>query len=442
MRIGMVVPELVAFGGLEKIATETAAALQRQGQQVCIVSVGWAPPDNQYRAFLRERGVTFFQAPRWLYLAAADWPTKLRLLAGALTLSWPVIASAALMLMLLRRQSWPAAFASARGWLSNQLLKRLIVPFGQDTLARLLLGWWQWRWRPDVLHLQGYTSALLFALDWAAVRRLPVVYTEHQTPDPRFDWWQAFDQSINKATVIVAASDTSAQALRAICDIRRPLLTFLPSVADPLAENHNIDLRVVPPGAPLNVNTVARLSMTKGLNYLLEAISHVRQSFPATRFRIYGDGPLRAELMDYAAQLGLPAEEIFVGSFTRAELPRIMAETDVFIMSSVLEGLPLALVEAMAYGRPIVVTTVGGNAEVVADGVSGLLCPPRDSACLSRKLTCLLADGHLRARLARAARQAYEQGSFTPEAVAQHHMAIYTQALHLANQTALPVTQA
>jgi glycosyltransferase involved in cell wall biosynthesis len=437
MRIGMVVPDLLEAGGLEKIATEVAAALQANGQRVCVMSTGWAAPDNQYRVYLRQQGVPFFQAPRWLFLAAADWGTKERLLAWTLTVCWPLIAGAALMLMLVRRKPWRAALASARGWLSQQLLGRLIGPNRRHSLARLLLAWWRWRWRPDVLHLQGYTSTLLFVLDWAAARRVPVVYTENQTPDPRFDWWQGFNRSINKATVVVAASDTSARALRAICDIQRPLVTFLPAVADPVAQGHSVALRPVPSGAPLNVSTIARLSVTKGLTYLLETIAQVRRAFPTTRFHVYGDGPLRDELLAYASQLGLPGEDIFVGTFSQAELPRIMSDTDIVLMSSVLEGLPLALVEAMAYGRPIVATLVGGNAEVIADGVSGLLCPPRDPGCLSRKLASLLADGGLRARLGQAARQAYEHSDFTPAVVAQHHIAIYEQALAIFNQPAI-----
>ena len=425
----MVVSDLLEFGGLEKIATEVAAALKAHGQQVCVISTGWAGPDNQYRVYLREQGVPFFQAPYWLFMATADWGTKERLLAWALTLCWPVVIGAALILKIFRRCSWQAAKASARGWLSRRLLARYIGPNRQRGLARLLLAWWRWRWQPDVLHLQGYTSTLLFVLDWAAAQRVPVVYTENQTPDPTLDWWQEFGQTINKATIVLAASDTSARALRAICDIQSPLLTFLPVVADPLAEGQSIALRAVPAGAPLNVTTIARLGVTKGLTYLLETIARVSQDFPTTRFRVYGDGPQHAELLAYATQLGLKGEDIFVGTFSGAELPRLMAETDVFLMTSVLEGLPLALVEAMAHGRPIVATHVGGNAEVIADGVSGLLCPPRDPGCLSRKLAGLLADGALRARLGQAARQAYEHGAFTPDAVARHHLAIYRQAL-------------
>jgi glycosyltransferase involved in cell wall biosynthesis len=436
-RIGIVVSDLLEFGGLEKIATELAIALRQEGQPVCVVSTGWAPASNQYRVNLRDHQVPYIQAPRWLHRLASDWPTKERLLARVLWACWPLIAATAAALMIGRRQSWAKSFASARGWLSHKLLGRLIGPNRHQSLARLMLTWWQWRWQPGVVHLQGYTSALLFALDWAAARRLPTVYTENQTPDPRFDWWKDFGHSINKATIVVAASDASAQALREVCQVRRPIVTFYPAVTDPVSEGHSIALRDQAPGAPLNVTTIARLSVTKGLQYLLEAIQSLNGAFPATRFRVYGDGPLRQELAEYAAKLGLRSEDLFAGTFSRAELPGIMASTDIFLMSSILEGLPLALVEAMAYGRPIIATAVGGNAEIIEDGVSGMLCPPRDPVCLSNQLKRLLGASELRTRLARAARQAYEQGGFTPTAMAQHHMAIYQQALDLGSQTHL-----
>lgn len=429
LRIGIVVGDVLDFGGLEEIATETAVALRRSGHQVCLLSLGSAAPGNQYLVQLRRQGVPFFQSPRWLYRAATDWATKERLLAVVVVACWPAVALAALALMVARRQTGPAAFASARGRLARLLMDRLIGPNRRQSLGRLLLAVWRWRWRPDLMHLQGYTSSLLFVVDWAASHRVPVVYTENQTPDARFDWWKDFGPTINKAVIVVAASETSAEALRTICGIQRPIVTFTPPVADPVAEGHSVALRAVAPGEPLNVCTMARLVVTKGLEYWLAAVAAVRPLFPTARFRVYGEGPLRAELLAWAAQLGLNGEEIFVGMFTRAKLPAIMAQTDVFVMSSVLEGLPLALIEAMAYGRPIVATAVGGIAEVIRDGENGLLCPPRDAACLSRKLSALLSDSALRARLAAAARQAYAQGRFAPPAVAQHHLNVYRQAL-------------
>ena len=434
MRIGMVVSDLLEFGGLEKIATEVAVGLQQQGQSVSVISAGWTPPNNQYRAYLRQNGVAFYQSPRWLYLAAVDWSTKERILATALWICSPLTLAGAVAVLFARRKGWTAAWASARGWLARTLLGWIGLN-RREALARWLLAWWQWRWRPDVIHLHGYTSSLLFVLDWAAVRGVPTVYTEHQTPDPHFDWWQAFDRTINKATVVVACSDASAQALREIANIQRPIVTFLPAVADPTTEGHMIALRRLPPGAPLTVTTIARQGVTKGLVYLLDSIKQVRQDFPDTQFRVYGDGPLQDELAAYAAKLGLEYAEIFVGTFSRADLPAIMAQTDILLMSSVLEGTPLALVEAMAYGRPIIATMVGGIPAIVTHEVNGLLCPPRDLDCLSRQLVHLLGDAEMRERLGQAARRAYENGAFAPKAVARHHIAIYEQALATARVT-------
>ncbi len=424
----MVVSDLLEFGGLEKIATEVAVGLQQQGQSVSVISTGWAPPDNQYRAYLRQHGVEFYQSPRWLYLAAADWSTKERILAAVLWICAPMTLAGAVAVMLARHKRWPAAWASARGWLA----RRLLGPIGlnrREPLARSLLARWRRRWQPDVLHLQGYTSSLIFALDWAATQGLPIIYTENQTPDPSLDWWQDFAKSINKATIVIAASDTSARALQTVCHIRRPVVTFAPSVTDPVTEGHRIARSTKSANDRLTVTTIARLGVTKGITYLLDTIARVRPYYPATRFQVYGDGELRAELVSYAARLGLDGESIFVGTFARGELPRVMADSDIILMSSVLEGLPLTIVEAMAYGRPIIATAVGGNAEVITHDVNGLLCPPRDPDCLSRQLLRLLGDADLRERLGQSARRSYENGAFAPTAVARHHIVIYEQAL-------------
>jgi glycosyltransferase involved in cell wall biosynthesis len=178
------------------------------------------------------------------------------------------------------------------------------------------------------------------------------------------------------------------------------------------------------------VTTVARLYVTKGLTFLLEAAADVRSTHPATQFAVYGDGPLRDELVAEAGRLGLDAGAIFRGAFTtRDDLARIMAETDVFVMSSILEGQPLGLVEAMAYGCPIVATTVGGIPELIEDGVNGLLCPPGDAACLASRIRAMIEHPELRERLAREARRAYERGPFQPSAVCGRFVSIYAQAL-------------
>jgi len=102
-------------------------------------------------------------------------------------------------------------------------------------------------------------------------------------------------------------------------------------------------------------------------------------------------------------------------------------------MSSILEGQPLGLVEAMAYGCPIVATVVGGIPELIEDGVNGLLCAPRDPGCLARKIRLLVEDLGLRERLGLAARRSYERGPYQPESVCGHFIAIYDNVLREAS---------
>jgi glycosyltransferase involved in cell wall biosynthesis len=151
---------------------------------------------------------------------------------------------------------------------------------------------------------------------------------------------------------------------------------------------------------------------------------------PGTQFKVYGEGSLRQELLAYASKLGLDGNSIFVGAFTdREALSQIMAQTDLFVMSSILEGQPLALVEGMAYGRPIVATRVGGIAELINDGVNGLLCAPGDSAGLAQNIQTLIEDPRRRQELGAAARRSYEQGPFQPRSVCRHFIAIYSETL-------------
>lgn len=426
----MVLYDPQEFGGLEEYAATLAISLHQREHSVSVLSTTWAPPDNQYLRRLREHGVMVVQVPQWLSRPASHWPTKMRILAALMRLTSPLVYLLASGLVLRRQYPWGQALTSAHGWLRGQLQRRFIAPDRYKSLARLLLTWWRWHWRPDLLHIQGYTNTLLFAIDWAHAKNVPVVYEEHQTPDARFDWWQGFQQSVNKAAMVVAVSETSAQALRTVCGVTRPIVVRSPLLPDPMASGWSKDNRQPKQNMPINITTVARLVVAKGLVYLLEAIDQVKATHPTARFRVYGDGELRQELLALADQLGLDGNAIFVGAFTsRDELSRIMAETDIFVMSSILEGQPLGVVEAMAYGCPIVTTAVGGIPELIEDRVNGLLCSPKDPACLADKIRTLIEDYQLRTRLGQAARHAYEQGPFQPASLCDHFVSVYQTAL-------------
>jgi len=432
MKICLVIHELQEFGGLEEYASSLGVALKQAGHDVSVLSDAWAPGENQYIRRLRHGGVTYVQLPKWLSLPASDWQTKERILRIAVAACAPLIYLLALGLLLVRRGSWQSSVTSVLNRLRAVLTVHVIGPDRRQPLARMLLRWWRVWWQPDVLHLQGYATGLLYVIEWAAACGLPVVYEEHQTPDPQFDWWQGFQATINKATVVIAVSDESARGLRSVCGVTRPIVVRSPVLPDPLALGWR---RADPSPDALMVTTVARLYVTKGLTYLLEAMALVRQSHPTVAFRVYGEGPLRDELLVHAARLGLDGELLFPGAFTdRVELSKIMATTDVFVLPSILEGQPLALVEAMAYGCAILATTVGGVPELIEDGANGLLCPPKNPRCLADKLITLLDDAGLRSRLGQAARRSYESSPFQPAAVGREFISIYQDTLRQATR--------
>lgn len=150
------------------------------------------------------------------------------------------------------------------------------------------------------------------------------------------------------------------------------------------------------------VGTVGNLTAKKDHATLLDAFDAVRAQRPAARLVIVGTGPLEEALRQQVRQAGLADAVLFTGS--RDDVFDLLPGFDVFALSSRFEGLPIALLEAMASGVAPVATRVGGIPEVVSDGHDGLLVEPGDAGALATGLVKLLGDHDLRQRLATAAR--------------------------------------
>ncbi len=136
------------------------------------------------------------------------------------------------------------------------------------------------------------------------------------------------------------------------------------------------------------VGIVARLTPIKNHRLFLDAARLVVEAGQAAMFLVVGDGELRAELEAYVAELGLAERVIFTG--WRRDLPRIYADLDVVALSSLSEGTPVSLIEAMAAARPVVATRVGGVSDVVLDKKSGYLVQSKDGGGLARGILDLL----------------------------------------------------
>jgi glycosyltransferase involved in cell wall biosynthesis len=428
----MVMYDPQAFGGLEEYATNLAVALQARGHPVSVVSGTWVPPENQYRRRLSTAGIPFVQLPSWIFRPAYEGAAKSALATRLLLWLSPMVWLLTLGLWGLRRRPWRSAIASARGWLHAFLVMRVFHADWRPVCAQLVLAWWRIWWRPDILHIHGFfvpTSDCLFIIDWARARRLAVVYQEHQTPDASYGPASGFCQAVNQAQAVVAVSHESAEALRSVAGIHRPIFVSGPIVPDPRLAGWSAEAKRQASGVSTFVSTLARLASQKGLTYLLETIDQVGLTHPNAQFRVYGDGPLRQELLAHASQLGLDGGQIFVGAFDHSDVSGILAATDIFVLSSLLEGQPVSVIEAMAHGCPIVATRVGGIPELIRHGVNGLLCPPGDAAALAHNIRQLLDDPGLRLRLGQAARQAYDLGPFQPAAVCDYFLSIYIHVL-------------
>ncbi|MDF2439078.1 MAG: hypothetical protein JWN98_62, partial [Abditibacteriota bacterium] len=149
------------------------------------------------------------------------------------------------------------------------------------------------------------------------------------------------------------------------------------------------------PDVPL-IGIVARLVPIKAIDLFLQAAAKVLVTFPTAQFLVVGDGQLRAELEALAQQLGITANVQFLGF--RSDLPRINADFDCKVLCSHNEGLPVAVIEALAAARPVVATNVGSVKDLVAPDESGVLVPPGDVEALARGIQTVLGDREQAAR--------------------------------------------
>ena len=178
------------------------------------------------------------------------------------------------------------------------------------------------------------------------------------------------------------------------------------------------------PDAPL-VATVGRFERQKGLNYFIDAAAKVLARVPEAQFLLIGDGPLLDELRAQAARLGVADAIRFAG--WRDDVQRVLAACDVFALASLWEALPLTIAEAMAAARPVVATDVGGVREIVRDGVTGRVVPPRDVSALADAIAALLRDEALRRRFGDAGRASYLQTFTLPRMVEQYERLLTEQ---------------
>lgn len=182
----------------------------------------------------------------------------------------------------------------------------------------------------------------------------------------------------------------------------------------------------------LVVGSVGRLSPQKNPADFVNAARAIAPRHPAARFLYVGDGPLRPEIERAIEASGLRERTILAG--LRHDVPDLLLAMDVFVLTSLWEGMPRVVLQALASGVPVVSYDVSGIAEAVRDDRNGYVVPPRDHAALADRVDRLLADGALRADLGRRASAGFDE-SFTEEGMLQRLDALYSGLLAVASRT-------
>jgi glycosyltransferase involved in cell wall biosynthesis len=181
----------------------------------------------------------------------------------------------------------------------------------------------------------------------------------------------------------------------------------------------------LPHGSPV-VGNVAALVPHKGQRHLVEAAALVVRQVPDARFVIAGEGELRQALEHQIKHLGLEKHVILAGF--RPDILSVHKAFFIFVMSSITEGLGTSLLDAMACGKPIVATTAGGIPEVVRDGETGILVPPRDHDAMAEAIVGLLRNTELHRKMGAAGLSVVRE-QFSAERMVQETLRVYERVL-------------
>jgi len=282
--------------------------------------------------------------------------------------------------------------------------------------------------RPDVLHAHMFGSNLAGSV-FGRLARVPVVIAHEHT-------WSYEGDPVRKlldgyligrlADAFLAVSSADAERMHSIEHVPRGKIRMIPNAWMPRPDAGSGDLRTqlgLGPDVPIAVS-VTTMRPQKRLDLLAEAFVRTLRTVPGARLLLVGDGPERPALEAAVDRLGLRDAVHFLGY--RQDIDAVFAAADAMVLSSDFEGTPIAVLEAMAAGVPVISTNVGGLPDVV-DQTLGVLVPRRDAAALGDAMALVLGDRDLAARMGAAARK--RAAEFTVDRYTERCGALYEELL-------------
>jgi glycosyltransferase involved in cell wall biosynthesis len=287
--------------------------------------------------------------------------------------------------------------------------------------------------RPDVIQAFLFWANIAARLLSRLVIRCSVISSYHDEVVP--EGW--FNRMIDRATMkwtkyIVCCSAAVQTSVRQRIGGTQEQCVVIPFGvdADRFCDVAGMleDTIVLESGLPV-IGSVCRLvEPKKGIKYLLEAVAQLEQEAgkPVCQVLLVGEGPARQSIRTLSERLGISPRVSFLG--VRRDIPEILSLMNIFLLPSLYEGFGIAILEAMAAGKPVVATTVGGIPEFVIPGQSGLLVPPGDALALARAIKQLL-DEPEKARAMGSQGQKHVRQHYSIGSMVRRHEQLYELCL-------------
>ena len=276
-----------------------------------------------------------------------------------------------------------------------------------------------------------YTS--VFAVPAARIAGVPVVLASRRDLlNLRSLWQQRVIRIAGRlATGVVVNSRAAGRDLGSLKSGSRRRIDVLPNCIDlqefePRLSSGEVRRELGLSARSIVIGALGNLRPEKDLETFLRAARVVLDAIPSAKFLVIGDGPAGNKLKLLAHDLHLSESVHFLGE--RSDVPDLLAALDILVMSSYSESLPNAVLEAMAMAKPVVATNVGGIPELVAEGETGFLVPPRNPMAIADRVLSLCRDSGRRLQMGRAARARVES-NFTAQDLAARLEGIYDRSL-------------
>lgn len=327
-------------------------------------------------------------------------------------------------------QEGPVADAIKRTGVPVRLLRHDVPKLDFNLVRRLRKS--LKRDRIEILHTHLFGASLHAMIAAKGIPRLSKVVTLHSDREDNFIQRLAYPLIFSMATRVIGVSKHASQVMdERYRNLHSKLVAIPNGIETELFANRHVKQFVRKTlSLPVDkriIGAIGRLSAEKGYSVLLDSFAQIKKTTADTHLVIIGEGKLLNALSNQRDRLNLGDSVQFLGS--RNDVPELLQAMDIFVISSLWEGLPLVLLEAMASNIPVVATRVGGIPEVVEDEKNGLLAAPGDSLSLAHEIGRLLSHPSLAHQLASNAFRKVNS-EYRVESMVRQHEKLYDRIGH------------